>query len=318
MSRRRAASTTAAAALLERSRETTRRYGLGAYPAAVAGAIKAGCDARAGRVAEAELELARAAPHLSDDLARLRRRAGACRAGGAPARRGRRAGRRRTRATRWSGRGSLGERLRAAALLAPLLAERRRLRARARRRRRRAGARCPAAAGAARLLALRAWLRDDEGALDDLCAAWDAAGDQVRYLVRAEWTRIERLVWEAVGARAARRRRGRRCASWRHSGSSDRTLGFLDHPIAAVRRIATARRGRLRASGRRRASRRPRDGPGPGGGRRGAGRSAAAAHRATAAARSRCSARSRSRAAATRSPARSGSAGSRPGSRASC
>jgi len=226
----------AAAALLERSRETTHRYGLGAYPAAVAGAIKAGCDARAGRIAEAELELTRAAPHLTTtwhgydveltraELAARQRDAGAVLVAA-------------ERAYSLVRSGSLGERLRTAALLAPLLVSVG-ASGRARSVVEDALARCPAEASTARLLALRAWLRDDEGAVDDICAAWDAAGDQVRYLVRAEWKRIERLVWEAVA-------HGRLepavvvGAVLEAFQSSDRTLSFLDHPIAAVRRIAT-------------------------------------------------------------------------------
>jgi len=229
----------AAVALLERSRETTRRYGLGAYPAAVAGAIKAGCDARAGRLAEAEVELARATPQLTAtwhgydvELARAELAARRSDAGTVLTAA--------ERAYALVRSGSLGERLRAAALLAPLLAG--------------VGARtracgivddalaaCPGGGGAARLLALRGWLRDDDddGALDDICAAWEAAGDQVRYLVRAEWPRIERLAWKAVA-------HGRLDAAevvgvvLEAFPSGDSALGYLDHPIAAVRRTAAS------------------------------------------------------------------------------
>jgi ATP/maltotriose-dependent transcriptional regulator MalT/DNA-binding SARP family transcriptional activator len=224
----------AAVTLLERSRDATRRYGLGAYPAAVAGAIKAGCDARAGRLAAADAELARAAPQLTAtwhgydlELARAELAARKGDAGAALVAAERAYALVRT--------GSLGERLRAAALLTPLLAG--------------VGARLrardvvedalAASPGSARLLALRAWLGDGDGARDDICAAWEAAGDQVRYLVRAEWPRIEPLTWEAVAA-------GRLAAAevvgavLEAFPSGAHALGFLDHPNAAVRRTAAS------------------------------------------------------------------------------
>jgi DNA-binding SARP family transcriptional activator len=222
----------AAVALLERSRAATHDYGLGAYPAAVAGAIKAGCDARAGRLAEAELELARAAPHLTAtwhaydlELARAEIAARKHDAGATIVAA--------ERAHALVRSGSLGERLRAATLLAPLLAG-----AGARTRGREvvedALAACPANGGAARLLALKAWLSGGDAALGYVSAAWHAAGDQVRYLVRGEWARIEPLVWEAV---AHRRLDSTEVvvAVAAAFPADEPAVGLLDHPIAAVR-----------------------------------------------------------------------------------
>ena len=230
----------AAVALLQRARETTERYGLGAYPAAVASAIKAVCDARAGRLADAEVEIARAAPHLSAtwhgydiELARaeLAARRGDARATLAAA----------ERAHALVEQGYLGERLRAATLLAPLLVG---AGASARSRAVIDGAlaACGPEARAPRLLALRAWLRDLEGdaeALDDLRAAWEQAGDQVCYLVRGEWPRIERLLWQAVDRGVLDP--GVAVAAVREAfPDGDALLGLLDHPAAAVRRAAAA------------------------------------------------------------------------------
>ncbi|HWH43910.1 MAG TPA: BTAD domain-containing putative transcriptional regulator [Thermoleophilaceae bacterium] len=229
-----------AVALLERSREATRSYGLGAYPAAVASAIKAGCDARAGRLADAEVELARAAPHVSAtwhgydlELARAELAARRGDAGETLAAA--------ERAHVLVERGYLGERLRAATLLAPLLAGAG-VRARARAVVDGALAACRGEARAPRLLALRAWLRDlegDGGALEDLRAAWEQAGDQARYLLRGEWPRIERLVWEAVeqglldpGEVVA--------ALGQAFPAGDALLDLLGHPVAAVRRASAA------------------------------------------------------------------------------
>ena len=230
----------AAVALLERSREATHRYGLGAYPAAVASAIKAVCDARAGRLAEAELELARAAPHLSTtwhgydvELARAELAARTGDAGETLAAA--------ERAHALVERGYLGERLRAATLLAPLLAG-----AGASGRARTvidgALAACPPEASPPRLLALRAWLRhlDGEGgALEEVHAAWERAGDQVRYLVRAEWPRIERLVWEAV-EQGLLDPVETVAAVQEAFPPGDALLELVDHPNVAVRGAAVA------------------------------------------------------------------------------
>jgi DNA-binding SARP family transcriptional activator len=226
--------------LLIRSRDTTLRYGLGAFPAAAAGALKAGCDARAGRLADAEVELARAVPHLTGSWfaydAELTRAELASRAGNASA-----VLAAAERAHALVGRGYLGERLRAATLLAPLL-ERAGARARALAVVDAALAVLPPHARAPRLLALRAWLRDlggDAGTLADLCLAFEHAGDQVRYLVRGEWSRIEPLVWVAV-------ERGLLDATEVVAAVRDAfpageaVLELLDHPSAQIRRAAAA------------------------------------------------------------------------------
>ena len=188
-----------AVALLERSREFTRSYGLGGYPAAIAGAIKAGCDARAGRVADAEIELARAGPLLGTNWhaheVEMTRAEIAARAG-QPAEAVAAA----ERALALVEDGFLLERLRAAAILAPVLVDCGAAPA-ARRAIDRALEACPPDIAGARLLAQRAWLRDLDGDDDahlDLVAAWTQAGEGVRFLVRAEWARVEHVVWEAV------------------------------------------------------------------------------------------------------------------------
>jgi DNA-binding SARP family transcriptional activator len=230
----------ATVALLERSREASRRYGLGAYPAAVATAIKAGLDARAGRLADAEVEIARAAPHVSGtwlghdlELARaeLARRAGVVNEALAAAQ----------RADAMVKHGYLGERWRAATILAPLLVDLGAL-ARARDLVDSALSTLPEGAAAPRLVALRAWIRDldgEDGAVEELRAAWGEAGDQVRYLVRAEWPRIEALVWGAV-ERGALAPEQAVTAVGDAFPTGDALLKLLDHPSAPVRRASAA------------------------------------------------------------------------------
>lgn len=183
---------------LERSREYTHRYGLGAYPAAIASAIKAGLDARAGRAAEARVEIARASPLGSNwhahelELARaeLARQAGDRRAALAAA----------ERAHDLARSGFLLERLRAAVLLAPLLTD---LGAAGRAREvvDEALTACLGNVDTARLHALRAWLRElggESGADREMGEAWRQTGEGAWHLVRSDWARIEPLVWKAV------------------------------------------------------------------------------------------------------------------------
>ena len=226
--------------LLERSREVTRGYGIGEYPAAVAGAMKAGFDARAGHVAEAEVELARVEPQLTGSWqgydAELARAEIAAQRGDRPEALAA-AGRARTLVER----GYLGEHLRAATLLAPLL-ERLGDPAGARAAVDTALAACTPGTSAPRLLALRAWLREGDGdpdALEDLQQAWAEAGDQARFLVRGEWPRIERLLWDGV-ERGALDPEEVVEATRRAMPGGDALLVFLEHPVPGARRAAAA------------------------------------------------------------------------------
>ena len=225
---------------LERSQEVTRGYGIGEYPAAVAGAIKAGLDARAGRLAEAELELARVEPQLTGSWhgyeAELARVEVAAARGDRPE-----ALAAASRAQSLVEGGYLGERLRAATLLAPLL-ERLGEPAAARAtvdgalEARTPGTRAP------RLLALRAWLREGEGdpaALEDLGEAWAEAGDQARYLVRGEWPRIERLLQDGIEAGVLDAAEVVEATREALPGG-DALISFLDHPTPAARSAAAA------------------------------------------------------------------------------
>lgn len=233
----------AAVELLVRSRETARQYRIGAYPGAVASAIKAVCDARAGRVADAELELARATPHLGAswhgyelEVARatLESRRGNAAETIAAA----------ERAQARAERGYLGERLRAATLLAPLLAEAG-AHARARAAVESALAECPPHCRAPRLVALRAWLLDlagESGALQELRIAWEQAGDQIRYVLRGEWPRLEPLVWDAVAEGLLDPTEVVEAVGAAFP-AGDPLLRLLGHPIAAVRRAAATTAG---------------------------------------------------------------------------
>ena len=293
----------------------TLHYGLGAYPAAVAGAIKAGCDARAGRLAEAELELARATPHLTATWHALRPRARPRGARGAPLRRrrDRRGGRTGARA----GPGRLARRAAARGGAAGAVA-RRRGRSRTRPGHRRGcadgmpgGRRRGTAAGPAGVA--RRWRRGARRPLRGL-----GRGGRPGPLPGPRRVAADRTA--DVGgrrARAARRRRGRRSGRRRRS-RPDPAHCLLDHPIAAVRGRAARRRRVVGAPGRRGApgGARPRTPTPRSQRRRDPQRSGCGPTRRRCA--SRCSAPSRCDAAATRSRPRSGSAASRPGSRASC
>ncbi len=91
----------------------------------------------------------------------------------------------------------------------------------------------------ARLHAVLAWLLHDEGhelaSARALAAAWEQAGDQARHVVRREWPRIERPLWEALahGAITADDGIGALAVGAPDQASLD---GFVRHPVAAVRR----------------------------------------------------------------------------------
>ena len=96
------------------------------------------------------------------------------------------------------------DRARCSALLAPALADAghpagpARSSNRRSRRALRASGRSPA--GGARLAALDEG--DVDAAIGALAAAWAQAGDQVQHLIRREWPRIERPLWDALAAGA--------------------------------------------------------------------------------------------------------------------
>ena len=229
-----------AVALLERSRAAFVGLGLGAFPAAVVTALKAGCDARAGRLAAAEVELARAGNRLDRSWfaydvevtrAELAARRGDAASVLAAA----------ENAMAMVADGFLVERLRAPALLArPLAATG--ATSRARELIDATLAACPAHVRAPRLLALRGWLRDldgDPGAPADVRTAWELAGGQVRYLARAEWPRIEALVWQAVGTGELQ---PEVVVTAVHAAfpDGDALVELLDHPDPGVRHVAAA------------------------------------------------------------------------------
>ncbi|HEY1716238.1 MAG TPA: BTAD domain-containing putative transcriptional regulator, partial [Solirubrobacteraceae bacterium] len=90
-----------------------------------------------------------------------------------------------------------------------------------------------------RLHALLAWLLHDEGdqagSSEALAAAWTEAGDQARHLVRREWPRIERPLWDALarGAITVDDGVGALAAGLPGGAALD---GFAHHPDPGVRR----------------------------------------------------------------------------------
>jgi ATP/maltotriose-dependent transcriptional regulator MalT/DNA-binding SARP family transcriptional activator len=91
----------------------------------------------------------------------------------------------------------------------------------------------------ARLQGLLAWLLHDEGdqvaSSRALAAAWSEAGDQARHLVRREWPRIERPLWDALahGAISVADGVGALAGGLPGGAALD---GFAQHPDAGVRR----------------------------------------------------------------------------------
>ena len=99
----------------------------------------------------------------------------------------------------------------------------------------------PAMASCARLLALRAWLRnlegDDSGALADLALAWEEAGDGRAHLVRRERARLEPLLWKAVDHGAVTPETVVVALEAAVPGGAA-VLPFTRHPVSGVRRAA--------------------------------------------------------------------------------
>nr|MDP8944278.1 winged helix-turn-helix domain-containing protein [Actinomycetota bacterium] len=102
----------------------------------------------------------------------------------------------------------------------------------------------PGAAGAylrARLHALRAWLRSGEGdvagADEDLRGFWALAGDAAAHVVRREWPRLEALLWGALERGALEPEEAVRtiATAWPDGAP---LIAFTEHPVGAVRRAA--------------------------------------------------------------------------------
>jgi DNA-binding SARP family transcriptional activator len=99
----------------------------------------------------------------------------------------------------------------------------------------------PAQASGARLLALRAWLRnldgDMAGALADVSLAWQAAGDGPQYLLRSERERFAPLVWRALEHGVLAPASVIAALDTALPGGAA-VLPFTRHPVPEVRRIA--------------------------------------------------------------------------------
>ncbi len=94
---------------------------------------------------------------------------------------------------------------------------------------------------AARLHALNAWLRyddgDDGGAIAALADAWAEMAAEPRHVVRCEWPRLERVLWAALAAGAIEPEPAITAIAAARPGGT--ALGaFTAHPIAAVRQAA--------------------------------------------------------------------------------
>ena len=93
----------------------------------------------------------------------------------------------------------------------------------------------------ARLQAVLAWLLHDEGdasaATSALAAAWEQAGDQAQHLVRREWPRIERVLWQALADDAIAVDEAIGALGAALPGGAA-VSGFTRHPVPAVRRAA--------------------------------------------------------------------------------
>jgi DNA-binding SARP family transcriptional activator len=228
-----------ALALAARGRELARQTGLAGWIGAATSIRIAGLRARMGDVAGAEAELADVGPGWQSwgtwefEAARA-----AIAAGRGELREARGAAERAARDaanhTAWF------ERMRCAAILAPVLVQ--------------AGqpgrarqiveatlsARPPGFSGA-RLGAILAWLSheegDEAGSVAAFSAAWEEAGDQARHLVRREWPRVEGPLWAALEQEAVDPVAAVGAVADVLPGGS--ALGrFTRHPVAAVRRAA--------------------------------------------------------------------------------
>ena len=227
----------AAVDMAQRMERLTERTWMGSYVTGLAHTFKAGMHARHGRLAEAELELGQVRPHVrnwraENYVARAALAAGrgdheaASEAVAAAIEHG---------ALRtWLGRARLTP------MIVPVLVD--------------AGqpswarelldeslSACPATCRAPRLYAQRAWLRrnegDDPGALEDLTAAWHAAGAESHHLVRREWRWLEPLLWTALEERTLAPDEVIAAIEAALPGGAA-LIPFTRHPVAEVRRAA--------------------------------------------------------------------------------
>ena len=91
-----------------------------------------------------------------------------------------------------------------------------------------------------RLLALRSWLRmtdgDSAGSDADLLLFWEEAGQTLGHTLRREWIRLEPIVWGAL-ERGVLDPEPTVTALERAFPEGLQLVGFLQHPVAAVRRF---------------------------------------------------------------------------------
>jgi len=101
----------------------------------------------------------------------------------------------------------------------------------------------PPHASVVRLRALRGWLRwlegDAAGAVADLAAAWEEAGGEAAHLLRREGARLEPVVWEALRRRVLEPRAVLAAVEAARPGG-EAVLRFTHHPLPEVRRAALA------------------------------------------------------------------------------
>ena len=94
-----------------------------------------------------------------------------------------------------------------------------------------------------RLLALRAWLEHGEGDLEssdrDLCRFWNESGETLAPTLRREWERLDAVLWDALerGVLEPERAVG---GIARAFPEGLQLVGLLDHPVPEVRRAALA------------------------------------------------------------------------------
>ncbi len=92
-----------------------------------------------------------------------------------------------------------------------------------------------------RLIALRAWIRhtegDAEGADEDLRSFWKESGETLPHTLRREWVRLREPLWDALERGALEPEPTVRAISQAFPEGLP-LVGFLEHPIAAVRREA--------------------------------------------------------------------------------
>lgn len=228
----------AALSTMERAERISEQYGVGGYITPVARRFRAGASARAGRLTEAEAELASAGElrhgwHAGDAeltratiAARRGAQAEACDFVGEALNAG--------ALTRWR------SRWRTTALLAPVLVDAGRP-TWARELVEDALAVRPPLACCDRLLVLRGWLRsregDETGALEDLLRAWEEAGEAPEHLVRRERPRVEPLLWTAL-ERGMLAPEAATAALEAAVPGGDSLLSFTRHPVPEVRRAA--------------------------------------------------------------------------------